>query len=92
MTSKNFDQIHELNLFMRNYNIASEVAERHFANPSYPVELKKRDLDDLFSRAVSITNRLLGLAKRFELKIDKNVWYAIFGTVNVWKKGNLPHK
>lgn len=71
LTSKNFDQIHELNLFMRNYNIASEVAERHFADPSYPVELKKRDLDDLFSRAVSITNRLLGLAKRFDLKIDK---------------------
>lgn len=71
LTSKSFDLIHELNLFMRNYNIAAGVAESHFADPAYPVELKARDLDDLFSRAVKITLCLLDLAKGFKLKVDE---------------------
>lgn len=71
VTARNFDDIHELSLLLRNYNIVSELAEKHFADKNYPVKEKERDLKDLFERSMRITELLLKLAETQKLKIGK---------------------
>ena len=75
LTSKSFDLIHELNLFMRNYNIAAGVAESHFADPAYPGECVKEDVETVTR---NIREKLVaGIRKR--LDADAPIGFLLSG-------------
>lgn len=67
ITSKKFSMVHESSLIIRNYNIVAQVAEKHFADPNIDINIKINDLDDLFSRGVEVTKKLLELGNCFHL-------------------------
>lgn len=71
INSKNFDHIHRVSLYLRNYNIAAQFCEQHFSNPAYPDDLRITDLNELFYRAVGTTKRLIELAKKLKLNINE---------------------
>ena len=56
-----FLRLHSLSVFLRNYNIAAEIAERVFANPSVPVEEKQALMNDLWGRTKRIATELTEL-------------------------------
>lgn len=71
LTSSNFDEMHEVSLFMRNYNIASEVTEEAFADKESTPEMLEWYLDDLFKRAINTTMRLRTLSTRLGIHIPE---------------------
>lgn len=54
---KHFQYTHEIELSMRNLNIAVEVACSHFLNPVIPEEIKQSDLDDIIHRSIILIGR-----------------------------------
>ena len=71
INSKNFNNIHRVSLYLRNYNISCRFCEEHFSNPNYPDNLRVIDLNELFYRGVGASKRLMELADRLNLKISK---------------------
>lgn len=72
VVSKNFDDIHQISLHLRNYNIVADLAEEHFADKKYPKSHKSEELKDLFKRSTDITEELIKLGKLQGLKIDRD--------------------
>lgn len=66
-----YTKLHSLSLFLRNYNIMSELAEKHFNDPKYNPKEKELELDELLKRTIRITSEFLELSKKANLKIDK---------------------
>ncbi len=56
-----FLRLHSLSVFLRNYNIAAEIAERDFAKPSVPIEEKAALFEDLWGRTERIITELIEL-------------------------------
>ena len=56
-----FLRLHSLSVFLRNYNIAAEIAERNFAKPSVPIEEKAALFEDLWGRTERIITELIEL-------------------------------
>ena len=70
LTAKNYEQLHELQLLLRNYNSVAQYAEKHFADKELSAEQKMKDLDELVSRSVRLTNEFLAYAKHVGLRLD----------------------
>lgn len=66
-----YTKLHSLSLFLRNYNIMSELAEKHFNDPKYDPKEKELELDELLKRTIKITNEFLELSEKANLKINK---------------------
>ena len=73
VNAKNFEILHKVSLFVRNYNIIAEVAERHFEDSNIPNDIKEEELNDLFYRAVVAIECLRDLSKRLNLGISETV-------------------
>lgn len=60
VTANNYETIHELSLFMRNFNLMTEVVERHFAEAESVADnrLLLDDVDNLDQRMHKIIKRL----------------------------------
>lgn len=58
------NDIHELELFMRNYNITADITRVHFTNPSLDERIKQQDLDNLIQRALQIIDKLYILTNK----------------------------
>ena len=69
VTSKNYDQIREFQLFLRNYNIMAEVTANHFDDETLDRRIKINDLADLQDRSRRILLRIQKLNKDFNLNI-----------------------
>lgn len=67
-----YTKLHSLSLFLRNYNIMSLLAEKHFNDPHFDPKEKELELDELWRRTVRITEEFLELGKVAKLKIDIN--------------------
>lgn len=72
-SDKSFDEMHQLCLLLRNYNIAVACAEKHFSDSSCSDFEKTNDLDEICSRSIKITTRLVELSRIMKLKIDYDV-------------------
>ena len=68
---KNYTRLHSVSLTLRNYNIMSQLAEKHFNDPNFDPKEKERDLDELWTRTKRITEKLLDLGKYTKLRINK---------------------
>lgn len=68
--AENYDKIHEVELLMRNYNIAAEIACKHFINPAIPEEIKREDLDVLTRRAITLIKIFTDLGSLLKIKIE----------------------
>ena len=68
----NFTKLHSLGLFMRNYNIMSELAEKHFNDPTYDPKEKERELDDLWERTKRITESFIEFGEKTDFNINKD--------------------
>ncbi len=67
-----YTKLHSLSLFLRNYNIMSQLLEKHFCDPqSDPGELQL-SLDDLWKRTMRITDDFLELGEISYLKLGRN--------------------
>lgn len=66
-----YTKLHSLSLFLRNYNIMSQLAEKHFNDPHFDPKEKELELDELWRRTVRITEEFLELGEVAELKINK---------------------
>lgn len=69
---KQYTKLHSLSLFLRNYNIMSQLAEKHFNDPKYDPKEKELELDDLLGRTVRITDEFLELGKIAKLNINND--------------------
>lgn len=69
VTSKNYDQIREFQLFLRNYNIMADVTAKHFDDETLDRRIKINDLADLQDRSRRILLRIQKLNKDFNLRI-----------------------
>lgn len=66
--SKHYTQIHSVNSILRNYNIAVNIAEKHFADPNCPKEQKKDDIREIIFRSRRICQELITLGNDLGLK------------------------
>ena len=66
-----YTRLHSVSLTLRNYNIMSQLAEKHFNDPNFDPKEKERDLDELWTRTKRITEKLLDLGKYTKLRINK---------------------
>lgn len=71
ITDKSFDDIHQISLLLRNYNIAVACAEKHFDDASYPLTGKEDDIKEIMSRSMAITRKLITLAGKLGLDVDE---------------------
>ncbi len=67
ITATNYHMMHELQLFLRNYNIMADTAAQHFDNPELDKRIKLHDLADLQDRSYRIYLRINDI--RDELKL-----------------------
>lgn len=60
ISADNYDTIHEVSLYMRNFNIMSELADRHFSEASviYGNEILDNDIRDLHTRMHNCIKKL----------------------------------
>lgn len=68
---KNYTRLHSVSLTLRNYNIMSQLAEKHFNDPLFDPREKICDLDELWTRTKKITEKLLALGNATKLKINR---------------------
>lgn len=66
-----YTRLHSVSLTLRNYNIMSQLAEKHFNDPNFDPKEKERDLDELWTRTKRITEKLLELGEYTKLRINK---------------------
>ena len=66
-----YTKLHSLSLFLRNYNIMSQLAEKHFNDPHFDPKEKELELNELWRRTIRITEEFLELGKVARLKIDE---------------------
>ena len=66
-----YTKFHSLSLFLRNYNIMSQLAEKHFNDPYFDSKEKELELNELWHRTIRITEEFLDLGKASPLKIDE---------------------
>ena len=67
---ENYTKLHSVSLTLRNYNIMSELAEKHFNDPHFDPKEKERDLDELWKRTKRVTEKLLELGVYTGLNIS----------------------
>lgn len=70
---KGFDEIHQLCLLLRNYNIAVGCAEKHFSESSCSDVERLNDIDEIYVRSVKITDKLIVLAQTLKLGINNDL-------------------
>lgn len=68
-SSKQYALIHSVNSLLRNFNIAVNIAEKHFADPNCPKVQKADDLREIAVRSRRICDELIELAKKLDLDI-----------------------
>lgn len=76
-TDARFDEMHDLELLMRNYCISLETAKKHLCDPNMDAEIKKEDLNDIDRRAKSLVVTIYTLAKDLKLKKIKPIHEVI---------------
>lgn len=69
---KDYTVLHSLSLYLRNYNIMAEVAEKHFNNPHFDSKEKENDLNDLWIRTKKISDNLKMIGNFTNLNIKKD--------------------
>lgn len=57
----NYERIHNLSLKIRNYNLVASMADKHICDRSYPKDILKKEIDNLFFRGVEICDKLIEL-------------------------------
>ena len=70
VTDNQYPKLHSLSLFLRNYNIMSQLAEKHFNDPYYDAKEKELEMDELWRRTVKITKEFMELGDVANLQID----------------------
>lgn len=71
VTDEQYTKLHRMSLFLRNYNIMSLLAEKHFNDPDFDPKEKELELDELWRRTVTITKEFLRLGDVTKLDITK---------------------
>lgn len=56
--------IHEVELLMRNYNIAVDITCKHFTNPQLDKSFKENDLNTITNRAIKLIQKLNNLSNQ----------------------------
>ena len=69
VTAKNYNLLHEFQLFLRNYNIMAETTAEHFRNIKLDKRIKMNDLFDLQHRGDRVFSRIEKLRKELKLNI-----------------------
>lgn len=64
-----YTKLHSLSLFLRNYNILSMLAEKHFNDPLFSPKEKEKELDELWERTKKISNDFMDLCNETNLRI-----------------------
>lgn len=72
-SEKNYDELHELQLLLRNYNITCLIAEKHFTSPDYSEKERLTDLNDIWERSTKLTERFLNFAKISNLAVTREI-------------------
>ena len=70
VTSKNYNMLHEFQLFLRNYNIMAEVTAEHFNDKDLDKRIKINDLYDLQDRSRRVFNRIEKLKELLDIDVD----------------------
>lgn len=68
-SSKHYAKIHSVNSILRNYNIAVNIAEKHFNDPSCHIEIRKDDIREIVTRSRRIAKELLELGQILKLGV-----------------------
>lgn len=68
---KLYTKLHSLSLFLRNYNILSNLAEKHFNDSNFDPKEKEKELDELWERTTKISKDLMSLCDETNLRITK---------------------
>lgn len=68
---QSYTRLHSVSLTLRNYNIMSQLAEKHFNDPLFDPKEKESDLDELWKRTKRVTEKLLDLGEFTKLRINK---------------------
>lgn len=71
VTDAQYIMLHRMSLFLRNYNIMSQLAEKHFNDPDFDPKEKELELDELWRRTVTITKEFIRLGVVTTLNITK---------------------
>jgi len=61
VNDEQFIKLHSLSVFLRNYNIAAEIAERNFQKRSISIEEKEYEILDIWKRTKRLVEELLEL-------------------------------
>ena len=69
-SAQNYDNLHELQFLLRNYNITCHVAEKHFTQAEYSNKEKLADLDEIWERSKRLTERFIDFDKISNLKVS----------------------
>ena len=75
VNEQSYETIHNISLKIRNYNSVVMVAETKFQNPKLAPAVLEKDLDDIFYRAVEISNKLQKLSVNLDITLtDKELY------------------
>ena len=72
-----FDDMHDLELLMRNYCISLDIAKKHLSDPDMHRDVKIEDLNDIDRRAKSLIVTIYILARDLKLKKIKPIHEVI---------------
>lgn len=72
VSDKQFVKLHSLSVFLRNYNITVEIAEKHFLDSSIPNSVKMDDITEIWKRTGRLVKELIELGTAANLLNGSN--------------------